>query len=392
MPAVLVVDDESTLARSLCRELSQHGYETHTSSTVEEGAELLRSRSIDVLVTDLRISEATDGMTLLERARRTSPHTRAILMSGHASARDYARAVELGAVRVLCKPFTIGELVAAVRQAVECESGFRASLHGLSIIDVLQMLHFARRPVRLMVDAPRAGWVDLRDGDVIAATCGRESGEIALAELLAQPAGVLSTAPLPEGVRRTIQRDFQHVLLDALPARAGGKTPTARGTGTVQASAAEAVARSAAPRGPAKPATQPPARRTAAGSSPATPRPSRPTLTGPAPPPAAPPIPATAPPTLAAASRPFRAQSAPPLAQRVALPLDGPAAAPPPPRDERTAARLLERGLELLRARDLDGARAAWEQALALAPDNRIVQANLRRLSQLSSDGRGEDP
>jgi DNA-binding response OmpR family regulator len=301
MTAVLVVDDEATLARSLCRELAQHGFEAHAATSAEEGATRLGQGGVDVLLTDLRMGGASDGMLLIERARRFSPRTRAILMSGHATARDYARAVELGAVRVLCKPFTAGELVEAVRQAAECETGFRGSLHGLSLVDVLQMLHFSRRPVRLLVDAPRSGSIDMRDGDLVHAACGREVGEAALAELLAQPAGVLSTTVLPEAGRRTIARDFQHVLLDVL---------------RIVDEVREA------------------------------PRPVAPAASGPV----------------------------------------------PPVRDEHGVAGLFERGLELLRARDLTGARAAWEQALALAPDHRIIQANLRRLTRLAAaHDRGEE-
>jgi DNA-binding response OmpR family regulator len=306
MTAVLVVDDEPMLARSLCRELSQHGFQAHASSTADEGLALMERYAIDVLVTDLRMRGASDGIALLEKTRHTSPHTRTILMSGHATARDYARAVELGAVHVLCKPFSTSELVDAVRQAAECESGFRGRLHGLSLIDVLQMLHFSRRPVRLIVDAPRPGTIDMKDGAIVGASCGEEVGELALAELLAQPTGVLTSDVLPATVRRTVHRDFQHVLLDALRIVDESRS---------------------APQPPEAPVT---------------------------------------------------------VAMGSIAPAD---------RDERGAAELLERGLELWRVRDIAGARVAWEQALALAPDNRIIQANLRRLSRLTTDaGRGEEP
>ena len=78
MTAVLVVDDEPTLARSLCRELSQHGFETHTSTTAEDGATILGRTAIDVLVTDPRMPGSGDGTVLIGHALALAPDNRII--------------------------------------------------------------------------------------------------------------------------------------------------------------------------------------------------------------------------------------------------------------------------------------------------------------------------
>src|SRR6202000_845093 len=152
--------------------------------------------------------------------RDVSPQTRAVLMSGYATARDYQRAGELGAVRVLCKPFTPSDLIQCIHQAVECETGFRGSVHGLSLVDMLQMYHYARRSVTIAVDGsshgrphlrqgqivPRGhpggrgaaagshGGLHLRKGQIVHAEHRGESGERAVAAILAIPGGTIGTS------------------------------------------------------------------------------------------------------------------------------------------------------------------------------------------------------
>jgi predicted regulator of Ras-like GTPase activity (Roadblock/LC7/MglB family) len=137
-------------------------------------------------------------------------------MSGYASARDYQRAIECGAVRVLCKPFTSSELLQAIRQAVDCETGFRGSIHGLSLIDLLQMFHYARRSLAIVVDGLTPGQVFLEEGQLVHAVYRELHGEPALRMILAMPAGSLRTMVLPHATPRSITRDFQTLLLDSL--------------------------------------------------------------------------------------------------------------------------------------------------------------------------------
>ncbi len=215
MTAVLIVEDDSSLGRALCCDLTEYGFTVSLTDSMENAVEILTTTTIDVLLTDLRLG-ASDGIDLLERVRELSPHTRAVLMSGFASARDYQRAVELGAVRVLCKPFSRAELIQCIRQAIDCEVGFRGSVHGLSLVDVLQMFNYARRSVWIIVGGRSPGNVYLRRGEIIHAEHGALHGEPALAAILALPTGSISTSVLPDTMDASIKRPFNEVLLDAL--------------------------------------------------------------------------------------------------------------------------------------------------------------------------------
>ncbi|MGE0546265.1 MAG: response regulator [Kofleriaceae bacterium] len=215
MTSLLIVDDDEAFRTTIGRDLAEHGYKVRLAQNADEAESALSSETIDIMLTDLRMP-GDDGIDLLARVRSLSARTRTILMSGYASARDYQRAIECGAVRVLCKPFTSSELLLAIRQAIDCETGFRGSIHGLSLVDLLQMFHYARRSLAIVVDGWSPGHVYLEEGRVIHATYRAMAGEQALCSILAMPAGSLRTMVLPDGVPHTIERPLENVLLDAM--------------------------------------------------------------------------------------------------------------------------------------------------------------------------------
>lgn len=216
MSSVLVVEDDQMFAKAVGRDLEDHGFSVVIVHSIAAALAQLTSTSIDVLLTDLQLG-SQDGIDLLGTLREVSPRTRAVLMSGFATARDYQRAVELGAVRVLCKPFTPGDLIQCIRQAVECETGFRGSVHGLSLVDMLQMFNYGRRSVSITVEGQSPGRLHLHEGQIVHVEHQGLGGESALRSILAMPAGTLSTSALC-ATERTITRDFREVLLDALRA------------------------------------------------------------------------------------------------------------------------------------------------------------------------------
>jgi CheY-like chemotaxis protein len=213
--SVLVVDDDLELSESLARDLRAQGFEVVTANSVVEAVATLKKRNIDVLLTDLRINSERDGIELLKQASQVSSQTRAVMMSAFATAQDYQAATQQGVVKVLWKPFSNEDLLVAIQEAVESKTGFRGNIHGLSLIDLLQMMHFARRSVAIAVRGPTSGQIFLQDGQIIDAESGGLAGEEALRTILANPSGAIHTSVLAPRPRR-INRDFEGLLLDAL--------------------------------------------------------------------------------------------------------------------------------------------------------------------------------
>ncbi len=75
---ILLVDDDDLLLKSLSRQL--RGHSIYVCYDIQTAQQELRSKSVDVILTDYNMPEG-DGVTLLETSRRLFPHVRRVLMS-----------------------------------------------------------------------------------------------------------------------------------------------------------------------------------------------------------------------------------------------------------------------------------------------------------------------
>ena len=118
MATILVVDDEKNYLWMLKELLQGEGYDVVTCDKALDALEILRESKIDLLLTDLRMGE-TDGMTLLARARETSPTTTTILMTAYGTIERAVEAMRLGAYDFIVKPFENVDLLRSVGKAIE---------------------------------------------------------------------------------------------------------------------------------------------------------------------------------------------------------------------------------------------------------------------------------
>ena len=109
---VLIVDDDSTVRRSLDIYLRFRGWRTVTCSCAEEGIEATRQRAFDVVISDYDLP-GMDGVTFLEQVSQRDPDILRILMSGH---RGLAVAFpESEVTKLLQKPLSEERLEASLR-------------------------------------------------------------------------------------------------------------------------------------------------------------------------------------------------------------------------------------------------------------------------------------
>jgi len=114
---VLVVDDEANIRESIRRLLELEGIESAPAADGSEAAELLRSESFDVVVTDLRMPRM-GGQELLELMREEGIRCPAIMISALGEIHDAVQALKTGAVDYLIKPFDPDELLYKIKAAV----------------------------------------------------------------------------------------------------------------------------------------------------------------------------------------------------------------------------------------------------------------------------------
>jgi len=113
---VLVVDDRPEMAEMIADHLCDRGYEATAMSSGEEALRILRTRCVDVLVTDLRMP-GVDGFDLLSASIELDPSRTVILMTGYGTLDTALEATRRGAFQYLTKPFRLDALVRVLEQA-----------------------------------------------------------------------------------------------------------------------------------------------------------------------------------------------------------------------------------------------------------------------------------
>ena len=113
---ILVVEDEALIRMSTVATLEDAGYCVLEAQNSPEALDILsRHAEISILLTDVRMSGAMDGLALVARVRLDHPAIRAIVVSGTTSA---TQAIDAGALGFLTKPYMAHTLVQAVHDTV----------------------------------------------------------------------------------------------------------------------------------------------------------------------------------------------------------------------------------------------------------------------------------
>ena len=117
-PRVLVVDDKLAMAETLADGLVDNGFDATGCGSARAALDLVMTKDIDVVVTDLRMPEL-DGLALLDGIRAAKPPIQIIVMTAFGAIDTAVDAIRKGAFHYLTKPFKLDELVIFVRRAIE---------------------------------------------------------------------------------------------------------------------------------------------------------------------------------------------------------------------------------------------------------------------------------
>jgi two-component system response regulator FlrC len=118
--SILIVDDEEGIREYLADALADDGSTIVTAGDGLEALGHLGKQSFDVMITDLRMPGALDGIDLLRKARAESPETEVILLTAHGSVDSAVEAMKLGAFDYIQKPIgSPAELRLLVDRALE---------------------------------------------------------------------------------------------------------------------------------------------------------------------------------------------------------------------------------------------------------------------------------
>ncbi len=115
---VLVVEDEALIRWSIAETLAQQGHSVVEAASAATAVQALDagSRPFDVVLLDLRLPDS-DDLELLARIRRLRPESAVVMMTAYGSPDVARHAIELGAYRVVDKPFDMHTLEHLLREA-----------------------------------------------------------------------------------------------------------------------------------------------------------------------------------------------------------------------------------------------------------------------------------
>ena len=115
---LLVVDNDIVHARTMGEVLGRLGHHVTVVGSGIEGSRRIEAEPFDIVVTDLMMNDI-GGLEILARAKKASPETEVIVVTGHGTIPSAVSAMQQGAFTYLQKPLDMAHLRAAVEKAAE---------------------------------------------------------------------------------------------------------------------------------------------------------------------------------------------------------------------------------------------------------------------------------
>jgi DNA-binding response OmpR family regulator len=116
---LLLVDDDETVRLGLQSVLEAHEFEVIAVSNVYDALKHITSESFDVLLSDLHMPDAGDGLTVVSAMRHAHPNAVTIVLSAYPDMAKAVDAILKQADEVIVKPVKAGLIVEVIRQRLE---------------------------------------------------------------------------------------------------------------------------------------------------------------------------------------------------------------------------------------------------------------------------------
>jgi DNA-binding NtrC family response regulator len=101
---VLVVDDDEMVRLSLCKILEMHGFDVTCAADVPAALKFISSQPYHVLLSDLHMPGAGDGLTVVSAMRHANPDAVTLLLSAFPEMSAAANAILMQTDEILVKP------------------------------------------------------------------------------------------------------------------------------------------------------------------------------------------------------------------------------------------------------------------------------------------------
>ncbi len=140
---ILVVEDESKIARFIELELKYEGYEVLIANDGRTGLEMYQADTPNLIILDLMLPRMS-GIEVCRRIRQSDENIPIIMLTAKDDVTDKVMGLDMGADDYMTKPFEIEELLARMRVAlkrkgsVKKEEATSQLVHGALTINELK--------------------------------------------------------------------------------------------------------------------------------------------------------------------------------------------------------------------------------------------------------------
>ena len=136
---IMVVDDEKGICLNVEKILSKNNYEVICALSAAEALERMKTESFDLMISDI-VMPGMNGLELLKQVKTEWPKTHALMMTAYASTDTALKAIRLGALDYVSKPFTPDELRTIVHKAMNGELvQAKASEKEIEVINIIDI-------------------------------------------------------------------------------------------------------------------------------------------------------------------------------------------------------------------------------------------------------------
>ncbi|MBU1009387.1 MAG: sigma-54 dependent transcriptional regulator [Bacteroidetes bacterium] len=117
MPRLLIIDDETSIRRTLREILEYEKYQVDDAATGMDGIGMIQEQEYDVILCDIKMPQM-DGLETLESIRQLTDAP-VIMISGHGTIETAVEAIKKGAYDYISKPPDLNRLLITLRNALD---------------------------------------------------------------------------------------------------------------------------------------------------------------------------------------------------------------------------------------------------------------------------------
>ncbi|MBI5192431.1 MAG: sigma-54-dependent Fis family transcriptional regulator [Nitrospirae bacterium] len=115
---ILLVDDDREMRYAMSETLKRCGYIVETASEGNEAIEKFSSGKFCMVITDIRMTNSSEGIHVLKEIKRQSQDTPVVIITAYGTIDNAVEAMKLGAFDYLIKPFSIEALEEVVKRGI----------------------------------------------------------------------------------------------------------------------------------------------------------------------------------------------------------------------------------------------------------------------------------